>query len=340
MTLCNLILQPFLIVLRVLVRVFVEIVRTVCNWVTTTITTIKEVVEEVCSWLPWPINKLCDLVTKLIEVVETITEWVCEEVIERVLRWIEILLEYVIYIAKWVCWVIDWIVYRWWAYLLCLAGLEHKKYLRVCVKILNNRETGNAAVSIPDLNSMLADAATIFNRCNVELVVEDVRFIGYDEYLTSTSCNFSSTFSGFWLLFSRLACRNYSISPVVTIYMVESMTDAGGCAFPGTDWVIVANPSNGGDGTVIVQEITHLTDVWPHSSDPNNVMTNVGGGTHDQITKSQCCFIRTSKYVTLNPPFSILSISSDIGRSVLGKSEPIRVERFKKGEKSYKKQLK
>ncbi len=330
MTLCNLILQPFLIVLRVLVRVFVEIVRTICEWVTTTITTIKEVVERVCRWLPWPLNKLCDLVTKVIEVIETITKWVCEEVIERILRWIEIILEYIIYIAKWICWVIDWIVYRWWALLLCIAGLEHKKYLSVCVKILNNRDTGNAAVSTPDLNAMLEDATEIFNLCNIELIVEEVRFIGHQEYLTSTTCDFANTFSNFWISFSSLACRNYSIYPTVTIYMVESMTNAGGCAFPGTDWVIVANPSNGGDGTVIVQEIAHLCDIWPHSSDPNNVMTDVWGGTHDQITKNQCCMIRTSKFVTLTPPLSIMKISRDIGRNVVGKSEPIRVERISK----------
>lgn len=327
MTLCNLILQPFIIFIRIFVRTFVEIVRTVCGWVTSTITTIKEVTERVCRWLPWPINKLCDLVTKLIEVIETITKWVCEEIIERVLRWIEIVLEYIIYIARWICWVIDWIIYRWWAYLLCKVGLKHKKYLRICVKILNDRETGAVAITLPDLNVMIEDAASIFDECNIDLIVEDIRFIGLPQYLTTTSCGFGSTFSGFWQMFSRLACRNFSISPIVTVYMVESMTDAGGCAFPGTDWVIVANGSNGGDGTVIVQEIAHLCDLWGHSSDPNNVMADVGGGTHDQITKHQCCMIRTSKYVTLTPPFSVLGISRSVGTSIMGKSDLIRVPR-------------
>lgn len=51
----------------------------------------------------------------------------------------------------------------------------------------------------------------------------------------------------------------------------------------------------GGDGKVVVQEIGHLCDLWEHSSDPNNIMTDVGGGTHDQITPWQCCMIRTSR---------------------------------------------
>ena len=322
MTICNLILEPIILIIRILVRTIIEIIRTVCDWVTRTITTIKEVVERVCSWLPWPINKICDLVTKLIEVVETITEWICEEIIERVIRWVEIILEYVYYIARWVCWVIDWIIYRWWAYLLCRAGIEHRKCLRICVKILNDRETGSQAITLPILNTFIQQASEIFDECNIELIVDNIQFIGYPEFLTTTQCGFGNTFSRFWLVFSQIACGTSTVGPVITVYMVESMTNAGGCAFPGTDWVIVANDSNGGDGTVIVQEIAHLCDLWGHSSDPDNVMADVGGGTHDQITEHQCCMIRTSKYVTLNKPFTrFAELRGEVGSMVMGVSD-------------------
>lgn len=74
---------------------------------------------------------------------------------------------------------------------------------------------------------------------------------------------------------------------------------ACGCAYPGTDWVTVAT---NGDGTVLVQEIGHLCDLWSHSSDPNNVRTDQPGGTHDQITHHQCCRIRTARFTHVLPP--------------------------------------
>ena len=45
--------------------------------------------------------------TKTLEVIETVWNWVCHEVIETIFEWIEIFFEYVFYILKWVCWAID-----------------------------------------------------------------------------------------------------------------------------------------------------------------------------------------------------------------------------------------
>jgi hypothetical protein len=50
-----------------------------------------------------------------------------------------------------------------------------------------------------------------------------------------------------------------------------------------------------------VQEIGHLADLWSHSSDPNNVMTDQPGGTADQITTFQCCMLRTSRFSSALP---------------------------------------
>jgi len=51
----------------------------------------------------------------------------------------------------------------------------------------------------------------------------------------------------------------------------------------------------------MVQEIGHLADLWAHSSDPNNVMTDRSGGTADQITSFQCCMLRTSRFSSALP---------------------------------------
>ena len=290
---CNLILTPIVVVVRTLIQVVREVVRTVCEWVSSTIRRIVEVVERVCSWLPWPLSEICTWVTKLVEVIETVWTWVCREVIDRIIDWVEAIFTYIIYIARWVCWVIDWIV-RLPELLLCLVGIETPKVMRVCIKVLTDA-AGNPAVQPAELDGMMRDAAAIFARCNIRLVVESSELIQKEEFLTGTRCEFSGMFSDFFLWFSARACP---CCPTVTVYFVSSMDGASGCAYPGTDWVIVASPGGGGDGTTIVQEIGHLADLWAHSSDPNNVMTDQPGGTHDQITDWQCCMIRTSRFAS------------------------------------------
>ena len=91
----------------------------------------------------------------------------------------------------------------------------------------------------------------------------------------------------------------------VTVYFVEDIVSASGCAYPGTNWVTV---DAGCDGTVVVQEIGHLADLWRHSDDPDNVMTDQTGGTHDQITENQCCMIRTSRFVRFEPACGLIGL--------------------------------
>ena len=291
---CAAILSPIVIIVRTLIQVIREVVRTVCEWVSKVITVVKEVVEKVCTWLPWPLSTLCEWVTKLIEVVETVWEWVCREVIERIIDWIEIIVEYVIYVLKWICWVIDWIV-RGPALLLCSLGIKPRRFLGVCVKILADN-AGNPAIPLATVQGMLRDAAAIFGRCNINMVVCSFEIVRKPEFLDSTTCEFSGMFKSFFTWFSANSC---GCCTTVTVYFVRDIVDASGCAYPGSDWVTV---DAAGDGTVVVQEIGHLADLWPHSSDPNNVMTDQPGGTHDQITDFQCCMIRTSRFVRALPP--------------------------------------
>jgi len=290
---CMAILSPIVVLVRTIIQIVRDIVRTVCEWVSSVLTTIIEVVEEVCTWLPWPLSELCDWVTKLIEVVETVWEWVCHEVIERVIDWIEIFVEYVIYILKWVCWVIDWII-RAPALLICLLGIEPRRFLGVCVKILAD-DAGTPAIPLATVQAMLRDAAAIFRRCNINMIVCNIEIVRKPEFLDSTTCEFSGMFKRFFTWFSANTCGCCS---TVTVYFVRDIISASGCAYPGSDWVTV---DAAGDGTVVVQEIGHLADLWSHSSDPNNVMTDQGGGTHDQITDFQCCMIRTSRFVKAIP---------------------------------------
>lgn len=291
---CNAILTPIVLIVRTIIEVIREIVTTVCEWVSTIITTIKEVVEKLCKWLPWPLDKLCELVTKVIEVTETVWDWVCHEVIQTIIDIVEIIVEYVIYILKWVCWAIDWVI-RFPDLILCWLGIEPTRYLTVCVKILTDRR-GTPAVPVATVEGWLRDAGAIFARCDVELVVCSIELLQKPEYLDGTTCEFSGMFSRFFTWFSNNTCGCCSS---ITVYIVRSIPAASGCAYPGTDWVTVAA---NGDGTVIVQEIGHLADLWDHSDDPNNVMYSGNAtGTHDQVTDNQCCMLRTARF-TLGYP--------------------------------------
>jgi len=309
--LCFAILEPLILIVRTFIQVARQIVRTVCEWVSSTITVIKEVVEKVCDWLPWPLSTICNWVTKLIEVVETIWEWVCEEVIETIFEWIEIITEYVIYILKWVCWVIDWVI-RLPGLLLCQLGIRPPKFIGVCVKVLADA-SGSPAIPLAEVRAMMRDAGAIFRNCNINLVVCGFEVVIKPEFLTSTTCEFSGMFRRFFSWFSAHGCGCCS---VVTVYFVEDIVNppglvVSGCAYPGTNWVTVDAE---GDGTVVVQEIGHLADLWSHSDDPNNVMTDQPDGTHDQITSFQCCMIRTSRFVKFTPPCSLAGIRSSVRR--------------------------
>ncbi len=292
MRICHSVLTPVILTVRLLIQVVREVVRTVCEWVTSTIRVVREVCEEVCGWLG-PFSFLCDWVCTLVEVVETVTEWVCREVIDRIISWVEVIFEYVAYILTWVCWVVDWI-FRLPALLLCRIGFRPRRVMRICVKVLTDRR-GVPAIPVADVEDMIADAAAILGRCNIELVVVDFDLVPQERFLEGTTCEFGGMFSPFWVWFSQNACQRRCTT---TVYFLRDIARASGCAYPGTNWVTVDAQ---GDGTTIVQEIGHLADLWGHSDDPDNVMTDQPGGTHDQITEWQCCVIRTSRFACHAP---------------------------------------
>ena len=97
---CRLILEPVILIIKTFIQVARDIARTVCEWVTRTIRTVREVVEKICKSLPWPLSLLCNFVTKVIEVIENITEWVCREVIDRIFELFQVVMEYIYYIAR------------------------------------------------------------------------------------------------------------------------------------------------------------------------------------------------------------------------------------------------
>jgi hypothetical protein len=289
MVLCTWILTPVIVLVRTLIQVVRDIVRTVCEWVSSTIKKIVEVMEKVCDWLPWPLSTICNWVKKLVEVVETVWSWVCREVIDRVISWIEVLLEYLYYILKWVCWVIDWILFRWVEWLLCRLGFGGRMK-EICVHaVILTEDDGTPAVTVAEAADFLAQTDRIYRQCNLRVRVERTELIAKPEYLDGTSCSFGGMFSGFFVWFSQHAAP----CCCVTVYFVRTIKGAIGCAYPGTDWVTIsAATPPGRRGCVVAQEIGHLADWWPHTGTGTIMSTPCG----DRVTPAQCCLIRSSRF--------------------------------------------
>lgn len=286
MSICKLIHIPVTVVLRTFVHVVETVVRIVCEFVSRVVRTVKTIVERLCGFLPWPLSELCKLVSKVIEVVETVWDFICREVLERVVRIIEALVEYTLYVLRWLCWVIDW-PFRGVGLLFCAFGVRTPKTIPVCVKIITDA-AGASGHTLAGIGALIAGANAIFGSCGVTIRVAGIQFIPRPEFLTSTTCDPSGMFSSFFIFFSRNADPD-----CLTIYFVDSIVGARGCAYPGTDWVTIAV---GAAGCTIAQEIGHLADHFTHADTPGTFMsTPCGNGT----TPLQCCLVATSRFAEL-----------------------------------------
>lgn len=100
---------------------------------------------------------------------------------------------------------------------------------------ISNKKTGavtiQPAATNAELNAMLNQVSAVSRQCNINIIVDSIDIIGHPEFLRTTTCDFGNTFSSFWVTFSREACSSKNLFPVITVYVVEKMTNAGGCAF-------------------------------------------------------------------------------------------------------------
>jgi hypothetical protein len=214
--------------------------------------------------------------------------------IARILDPIEIAFEYLVWLLHWACWLSDWVL-RFPLLLLDLLGIGPRVSMGVSVKIVTD-DAGAPVVSVETVRRWLREAEEILDRCGTLLVPRGIEFLRKENFLASTACGPAGIFRRFFTWFSSHAGGG---AQRVTIYVVRSVRHATGCAYPGCDWALVSADA---DGTVLVHEIGHLSDLWKHSSDPDNVMTVRGGGSHDRITRGQRCMLRTSRFARPLPP--------------------------------------
>jgi hypothetical protein len=206
----------------------------------------------------------------------------------RILDPAEIAFEYTAWLLHWVCWLLDWPL-RLPLALLDLLGFGSRAFIVVSVRILPG-DGGSPAVSLDTARRWLDEADIALRRCGILLVPRSVEFQPDGQEAPSIRCSPSGLLRRSFPWFSA---RSAGGSHQVTVFVVPTMRGVTGCAYPGTDWAVVSPHA---DGTVLVHEIAHLCDLWKHSSDPDNVMTIRGGGSHDRITRLQRSLLRTSRF--------------------------------------------
>ena len=292
MTICNAVLTPSVMIAHLIVAILRTIVETVCSWVTTTITVIEEVAAKVCSWLPWPLDKICNWVRKLIEVVKTIVEWVCENVLKTIVDFIELVVEYVIFVLHWVCWIVDWILFRWLALLLCVLGVELKKCIPVCLTILSDPRSG-PVITVEKAKELVEASNKLLSQCRITLEVGSIRIVDKPDLINNVPTGAGQIFNWAFAWFSRNVCDCCS---GVTIYFIRTLdSGARGHSIPGTSYILVAVDALVDDAT-IVHEIGHLADLWAHDSEVGNVMSVWNGTPRTKLRKFQCCMIGSSRF--------------------------------------------
>lgn len=322
------------------IETIVTVLKTVCHDIVTTIeewqsrweNQCQSVSKKVCTWLPWPLDDLCDWVTetvcKLVEVwftvIKTIVQTVCEVVTSLIKIFILIPFTLFITVLRIVCFIVDFIV-NWIKiiisiifgipeFLLCMLGLRIRKHLHACVTVLAGGD-GVPVISDADVDRVLEEARRIIdNRFNVNLHIHGRKLVQVPkDRLDVTACNASQLFSSEAIDLTDDANGTFEglfgcgdnpvdigaelIHDVLDIIFIRDIIEGGdvGCHIPGTDYVIVDKNSS---GLVLAHEIGHACDLW-HMSEKMNLMNHFVAG--DDVKGWQRCIFRRSRFVYYSP---------------------------------------
>lgn len=285
MLICTILLIPFYLLLYIVTQVIQQIVTTVCNWVSSILTTVVAVVSQICGFLPWPLNKLCKLVTNFITVVQTVWNYICNTVIQTIITVITQIITLLIWLVRLICFYVT-LILDLPSLLLCRLGIKFPKYIKVCIKILVDNN-GTPAITLPQAMQHIAWANDIYKNCELQIVVCGVEFIRNDDCINNVPCTPSSMLKKCFAWFTQNACLCCSAQ---TVYFVNSIQGAIGCSYiAGGNFIIVDNsPANKG---ALAQELGHNAGLG-HSNDPNNFMCGACNVPATGITKFQCCMLR------------------------------------------------
>ncbi len=272
----------------------------------------RTVTERICRFLPWPFNKLCDLVTKvitelvctLIEVVVVIVSWVTRVVCEAivVIEWI------LIRVFGFVEWLVNKII-TFPEWLLCLGGVKlvTKKY-RICPIVIAD-SAGNPVVPLHEIQRQIETAKSIYRNCGIEVIATPIKIVRDRTHLLhASSCGAGGYFSSDRVEYHNLSCCDNSIGlkclrfpsgliwpahVLKAIWVQDISSGERGCYMTPDSFVLMTTTAL---PDTLAHEMGHACDLL-HRDDMNNLMST-GGRTGTHLTNFQCCTIRSSRFVS------------------------------------------
>jgi hypothetical protein len=195
--------------------------------------------------------------------------------------------EYGLLLLGWTLWLLDTLIRipalaREWS-----AGPRPRVVPVRVVPLLRSRADPDAASA--RARAVLTQAGALLDPHGVRLDVQSVNPVPLPDDVPPPECGLRALTGRFFSWASSRAAG----APCLTVYFVEDLGPLAGCAVPGTDWIVA---ELGTDGTTVVHELGHLADLWRHHPDPDSVMTDRPGGSHDRISPWQAALIRTSRF--------------------------------------------
>jgi hypothetical protein len=275
----------------------------------------REITETICSWMPWPFSELCDLVTRIITEVVCAIVWV----VVTVVSWVTRIVCEIIFVIDWLIThlvgVLEWLgnrIITFPEWLICQAGVgTGRRRFRICPMVIAD-EAGNPIVPLDTIQSQIDQAIEIWEQCNITVSASDIRVITGRSHLAAASgCNAGGYFSGDRSEYEHLSCCDglkdslrclrfpsgllWPRHILKAIWVTSIDSGERGCYMMPESFVLVTVR---GAIDTLAHEMGHAGDLLHNNDDNTNLMftpTRVASN----LSRSQCCTVRTSRFVTL-----------------------------------------
>ncbi|HJQ40903.1 MAG TPA: hypothetical protein VKB93_27510 [Thermoanaerobaculia bacterium] len=272
----------------------------------------RTVSETICKWLPWPLDDLCDVVTRVITELVCALVWVVVTVVSWVTRIVCEVVHVVIFVVERLISLAEWLVNRVLSLpelLFCFLGVRPgRKRYRICPLVIADAD-GVPVVPVATIESQIAAAVRIYETCNVSVIASPVTVVtGRPHLADGPGCDFTGFFGENRFeyehlsccegLFGSLKCLRFPSGllwprHVLKAIWVRDMPVKVGCYMPPESYVLV---DAGAALDTLAHEMGHACDLL-HRDDPSNLMST-GNHTGSNLSGTQCCTIRTSRFVT------------------------------------------
>ena len=291
---CNL-LTSFIFTFVLAAFVFVTyVLEEVCRWQSELISYTREVVDKICKqkWLSW----ICSVITTIIDVVETVTKWICENVIKAIIDIIHILIGLIRIVNTWICTILTF-ASGYFEYLMCTLNIGIKKSVTVQIIIIRDKS------EIPTIKYKSVEAAMnftkeVFNKCDIKVNFMPVSYETDPTIFNLTDCNPLSMVSTIWYTDLNFYHVNYNPGMGfngITIFLVDSIIGTSpSCRFLNDPFVRIDSNINS-NPSLIAHEIGHILGL-NHSNNSVNLMYSNPTVVSVNLTESDCCVLKRSQY--------------------------------------------